>query len=429
MPDSKSKGRSTMVFGSLPLLWMPQKRHDRDKIVVTRAKKEDAQYLNHKDLSEQNSPGAPPKYARGYPRVAAFMACGGNLAIFRKFDRMAYGSILHQQNQLLDIEKEIDEMDSCDEDLINLVPNLRRYVSSGSPAQQPAPHVTGLSRGTVDDFFRVHWHKATFSDTDPIQASDQIKFGRWVEIIFKSTFGGTRPHVVLRGPWDYRQPGSRTVAFSIIFISEDQNRDPCVIWEESLNSAHYPLAASWEFEVADTSAPEVRQVPLQTRSSIGDRFEYHMGNYLSRLTSALKDGITVRLFLEYRIPEGRTLKHPALAFWVCSATSGMTVKQVLSLSMEDFGVCRAEKVVDQSWDMNSDQGVETLRRMLEHFAKSRNKVLKDSSLLAKSVRREDIVRADALDRLERKLAAYSTFQNRPHPLRTLNFDKIPVALG
>src|SRR5690349_16857507 len=97
--------------------------------------------------SNKNEAAAqPPKYARGQPRVAGFMSCGIHLAVFRKFDRMAYGSILHQQTQLLELESEIDEMNARDEELINLVPKLRTYLRENGMVEEPLSSSLGKRR-------------------------------------------------------------------------------------------------------------------------------------------------------------------------------------------------------------------------------------------------------------------------------------------
>lgn len=235
---------------------------------------------------KQDDPEEPPKYARGQPRVAGFMACGTNLAVFRKFDRMAYGSILHQQDQLLKLENEIDEMNACDEDLINLVPKLRALLPKRTVDRPSSSGIADITESAFRDFCRSDRPK-------------WIEAERWVEVTMKLNEPGStslrlQQQIVVRGCWDYMTPRQRKEAFSIVFIPDDSWRAPVVLWEEHLNQTRYPVAASWEFETVGTDQTEVR---LQTRASIGDRFEEQMSRYCSSVVDPMPPETTVSFFV------------------------------------------------------------------------------------------------------------------------------------
>src|SRR2546421_1646853 len=70
-----------------------------------------------KPNGHSSSTPEPVSYLDGYPRVAAFMSLGNDLAVFRKFDRISLRSLLFQQSQLLDLENEIDQLDAQEKEL------------------------------------------------------------------------------------------------------------------------------------------------------------------------------------------------------------------------------------------------------------------------------------------------------------------------
>lgn len=53
--------------------------------------------------------------------------------------------------------------------------------------------------------------------------------------------------------------------------------------------------------------------------------------------------------------------------------------------------------------------MKTLLNAFDAAAKHLHRTLRDGNLMAKSIRREDLVRVDALNRLERQLTSYSQY--------------------
>src|SRR5438067_2034479 len=84
-----------------------------------------------KPNGHSSSTPEPVSYIDGYPRVAAFMSLGNDLAVFRKFDRMSLRSLLFQQSQLLDLENEIDQLDAQDKELIDFV-----FICKDTPSDE-----------------------------------------------------------------------------------------------------------------------------------------------------------------------------------------------------------------------------------------------------------------------------------------------------
>ncbi|KAI8931859.1 hypothetical protein NX059_010765 [Plenodomus lindquistii] len=225
------------------------------------------------------------------------MACGGNLSIFRKFDRMAYLSTLHRQSQLLAIEREIDEMDALDNALINLAGEAQRYFGlKGTDVEEyrKSNRASPVPSDNIDELFDTLSVAAPKYD-DRITAVDSR---RMVEVVFKLYDDVLTPYIVLRGPWQRKvKKDSEAYSISVFFSSSDQEDMPFIMKHEASEPKRYSAAASWAFIGEDIRGGG----PFQPRYFIGEKFKERVANWpvnggttLSRCKAA-----TLRLIIWY----------------------------------------------------------------------------------------------------------------------------------
>lgn len=371
-----------------------------------------------------DSKNKPPRYAPGYPRVAAFMECGGNLAIFKKFNRVAYRSILHQQLQLLKIEREIDMMDAADDELAVL--SLRMETSDNKPSSASDTRtddlrafIAGSSDGKRESqMIMAQPNQRPSSKMSPLSnhtpAVEALGRQRWIDVSFSM---GThdrildfRAHATLRGVWDDRPDSPNSVAFSIIFLPDRSGRPkiPIVVCDESFNRAEYSSQASWQFDIL-SHPPKMGSVP-KPRSFVGEDFYGRMAAYI-RSTGSYdpSERLTARFFLYYSPRSGNAWKlHAEHGFIVFknSPLKDLRIEQALSLEKDDLS--DPEKV----YGIEAFRGFrpQTYPSILKFLAARQLHVMRDGSLMADSIRREDMVRRDALFRLQHELSDYSKFE-------------------
>jgi hypothetical protein len=63
---------------------------------------------------EITPPPKPQQYLQGFPSLSALLASDSDLQVYRRFDRLASRNLLYLQSEILDIEKELDELDAAD---------------------------------------------------------------------------------------------------------------------------------------------------------------------------------------------------------------------------------------------------------------------------------------------------------------------------
>lgn len=374
---------------------------------------------------EDGKPGSsnkPPRYAPGYPRVAAFMECGGNLAIF-KFNRVAYRSILHQQLQLLKTEREIDEMDAADDELALLNWKMEKSVNK--------PWLTSDTR--IDDFqafvagssdekrnsqnMLAETDERTDSKITPlsnqIPAIEAFDTQRWIDVSFSmlethDSISDFRAYAALRGIWDDRIDTPSSVALSIVFLpghAPGGPKIPIVVCDKSFNRAKYSAQASWEFDLL-TYPPKTGSVP-KPRSFVGEDFPKHLSDYIgSTGPNEPSKRRTARFFLYYSPRSGKKWKlHPEHGFIVFknAPQKDLRIERALSLEKDELNDPNKAKDIEASRSSRP----QTYPSILKYLAARQLSVMRDGSLMADSIRREDMVRRDALFRLQHELSDYS----------------------
>lgn len=67
------------------------------------------------------------EYPEGYPQFAALLCSDDSFTIFRRFGRLTSRILIHSQNELTELEKELDRRDVDDAADATLEPRLRGY--------------------------------------------------------------------------------------------------------------------------------------------------------------------------------------------------------------------------------------------------------------------------------------------------------------
>lgn len=74
-----------------------------------------------------NTSNAVEHYPKGYPRLASFANSDDTFAVIPRHGRTSYRVLLHLDNKLTELEKEIDELDKKDATDKIMEKRLRRY--------------------------------------------------------------------------------------------------------------------------------------------------------------------------------------------------------------------------------------------------------------------------------------------------------------
>lgn len=350
----------------------------------------------------------PPRYALGYPRVAGFMACGGNLPVFRKFDRMAYLTTLHQQSKLLAVEREIDDMDALDYEFMLVVHEL---VEKWNLRQQE-----------LDEFLREQVQsKATESNFGEYLArrgsakecrSVLLDPLRWIEIVFKHGKGLVAPYIILRGNWRQYVKAEDEFSISLLFPSIDPPMWPIVIMRTRCLRFKSTEIASWNIKGSDI----LGKGPFKPSCLIGETFQNNLvPEMLKRLISAIQpnikpseyDSSTLRLIMCYKTNPLEPKFEISSAITIASYTNGptetiMSARKSPSMTEEN----PHPGVISQiDFDL-TEIDKKFFSVALDYVERQRFAALKDQSVMVTSSRQEDFTRVNALNRLEELLVKY-----------------------
>ncbi|KAH9878019.1 hypothetical protein J1614_003236 [Plenodomus biglobosus] len=353
----------------------------------------------------------PPRYAPGYPRVAGFMACGGNLAVFRKFDRMAYLSTLHQQSKLLAVEREIDDMDALDYEFMLVVDELPKEWDLEPWDLKQFHKEQWQSNTTVSTLDEYLGRRRTAKECDsvPFKSLDAL---RWIEIVFKNGKGLVAPYIILRGNWRQDVKNEDEFTISLVFTSNDPYRLPMVIMRTKYDKKDYTEAASWNIKGSDV----LGNGPFKPSCFIGKAFQNLLvPRLLSRLVSPISpdikpteyDSTTLRLIVCYKTTPFQPESETSSAIAIASYTSGptetiMSTGGLRCISQEDAS---AGNIPQEDHDLTEFEK-KFFSVALEYVERQRFAALKDRSVMVKSSRQEDVTRVNALNRLESLLVAY-----------------------
>jgi len=343
--------------------------------VRTKTRTSKQQDEEHAPVTNKGTGWLPPGYAPGYPRVAGFMACADNLAVFRKFDRISYRSLLFQQSQLLELEHELDELDTLDQDLILLNNAVRKNLELSNQEQGVPP--------------------------DP-----KLENQRWIELILSETEDEQIiQRGVLRGPWEtiYEEKLSITIRMSDPQDSRSSSEKdplsaPAIIWGEQKD---HPSAGSWMFftHISQNEIQKVKHVP-KTHVRSGAQFKRRLQDL------GLTKANTIRFFIEYVAgPEGTERGY-------------MVLSNRKQIDMEEVTDIRTVPILPSNSDKWLSKNIpppvpldrhDTLRLcgILHFISGQRLDALRDATIMINSSRREDLLRVDVLARIEYRMVAYS----------------------
>ncbi|KAF2851344.1 hypothetical protein T440DRAFT_517349 [Plenodomus tracheiphilus IPT5] len=324
-------------------------------------------------LSAEYLGQTPLEYAPGYPRVAGLMACDENLAIFRKFNRMAYLSTLHQQSKLLAIEREIDEMDALDNEFIVLVPQILKSLGLDEKDLKQFRAEHGPSNTMVDNFEQY----IRGVKTDDIRLGEPyapLESQRWLEVVFKAHHGSVVSYVFLRGEWRSKVRNADEFKIALVFRTGDSTELPMVLWQAGRVKKQFALAASWNFRGADIV---LGRGTSQSAFFVGEGFQEQIRGYL-----ATHGAFRCFVSFDTASPTPNISSAVAIISHAAQTTAGIitlgppTVRKLYHVSPDDIAL---------------------KKRMIS---------LRDRFLMTRSSIQEDITRVSALNRLETQLAAY-----------------------
>ena len=362
-------------------------------------------------------PNSPPKYPPGYPRVAGFMACGANSAIFKKFDRMAYASFLQQQAQLLNIEREIDDMNAMDEELLRLQSCIKGKGKTQADAASKPKDNAEAAEELFQDFLAG---PGTVSEGKARISTETTEEQKWVHLVYKMQCDAqgdlkSQSYTALRGVWEVKSEGLKIVAFSLVFPPESTVQQPILMLDSSINSSRYTRAASWEINIAGT---RIQDISPARRCIVGADFNKLLWEYASRTKKGEHTERTVHMFARWRTnlyekgdkdvfllvtcfnPREQTTLLDASLFTPMDRRTSNATKR-----FEQFTNLIGPPTRDSS--MSSREFPQELVGPLRLMIARRHNALRDAGLMAKSQRQENIEHVNALNRLELMLANYS----------------------
>ncbi|KAH9871208.1 hypothetical protein IAQ61_005387 [Plenodomus lingam] len=356
-------------------------------------------------LTENFLAQEPPKYAQGYPNVAGFMAIGGNLAIFRRFDRMAYLSTLHQQSRLLAVEREIDDMDTLDDDFDAIVLGFMKFWKLELEMVEQY-HAELFPPTTTESDLEKY-----LTVSDSTKKRDSVLFTpleslRWVEIVLKTYPGKIAPYVVLRGNWRQKVKDMDEFAISLVFTKDDPLELPMVFKHTKIHKKDFTLAATWNFKGTDIRDGG----PFRPSYLMGKEFQERVHRWFKSSLPSTEDPYdsrTLRVVIWY---DRDTVVSPsgisgAIAIASCNQNLKESIESVEKLRY----VCQNDwksKVIPDQGELFLGMEQKYVAVTLNYIASQNLAALRDRSVMANSTRQEDITRLNALNRLEPLLAAY-----------------------